>query len=185
MGSFHSVSKEVRDEMLRALAIGILEAIERCPEVALIPSPFTSMADPEAIGLDELPTILTFSVRVDGEKGGRMLDFEEARLLNQLLNRDLSESLPHGAETEDPWLAAQIVHLGQPVKIAKTGDHWSGGLRIAIGAPMLSRIAGDYTRGRGWRDRVERELRDVEVALRKTSWIARNWKVAADWENTG
>lgn len=168
MRSFLNASPEIRDEVLRALAAGIREILDDESEVtSIVDSPYTDIPSPDLRGLDDLPTIFTFLVLTPD---GRPLDLDSTRLIHRLLAEDVADEL--GVDGVDRSLAQQRFHLGQPVPLELKGG-LAGGLRIAVGAPTLSQIVFDHTRGRTWVDRVERELRDVRAAVKKVALLAR------------
>ena len=94
---------------------------------------------------------------------------EQAKVAHRLLAQDIRARLAVDGETHQT--ASRSFQLGQPVKIALCGDTWTAGLRFAIGAPTISQVVFDYTRGERWTDRVECELADVKDALAKLALI--------------
>jgi hypothetical protein len=163
MRSFHNASPEIRDEVLRVLASGLRRIVEESPWVSLVESPYTAIPEPDLRGLDDLPTIFTFlALAADGQP----ITMEQAKVVHRLLSRDLSGLVP----LDEPVLR-RTFQLGQPVKIRRRGDEWLGGLRLAVGAPTVSEIVFDHTRGRVWTERIERTLADSTDALRKLGLI--------------
>lgn len=165
MRSFHNASPEIRDEILRALAYGIRSILDEYEAIEIVDSPYTVIPSPDLRGLDELPTIFTFIVRA---ADGRPLDMAAARRVHRLLAEDVADRL--GVEGDERRLAQQRFHLGQPVPVG-AGEDPAGALRVAVGAPTLSQIVFDHTRGETWVDRVERELRDVRSAIDKVTLV--------------
>lgn len=163
MRSFHNVSPEIRDEVLRLLVSGLRNVISSSPHVTVVESPYTEIPKPDYRGLDDLPTIFTFLVH---GPDGRALTLEEGKAAYRLLARDLRGVLP----VADPVLG-RAYQLGQPVKLYREGEAWIGGLRVAIGAPTVSEVVFDYTRGRLWTERIDRTLADVSDALRKLGMV--------------
>jgi hypothetical protein len=141
--------------------------LESSPHAEIIESPYTTMPTDDHRGLDDLPTIFAFLVvRSDGTR----LDHDEASAVHRLLGRDISHLLDSGEDK----LATRCFYLGQPVKVVRDGAHWLSALRFAIGAPTISQVVFDYTRGETWSDRIERELSDVSEALDKLAMILRS-----------
>ena len=169
MRSFHNASPEIRDEVLRRLAAGARSILEEAPGVRIVESPFTAIPDDDDRGLDDLPTIFTFEVI---GPDGQPLTYEAARLAQRLVARDLTgrlrdddvDALPH-------QVAARSFHLGQPVRLYRRGDGWIAGLRIAVGAPTVSQIVFDHTRGATWTDRIEVVLSDMRDSLEKLALV--------------
>ena len=166
MRSFHNASKEIRDEILRILAAGFRQILTSSPYVEIVESPYTPIPDHDQRGLDDLPTIFTFLVR---NPSGGYLDFDQAKMAQQLLTLDVGDRL--GMADEAPQVARRSFQLGQPVEIALQGDRWIAGLRFAIGATTISRIVFDYTRGESSTDRVKLELAEIQDALAKLGLI--------------
>ncbi|NED94089.1 hypothetical protein G1H11_02065 [Phytoactinopolyspora alkaliphila] len=163
MRSFHNASPEIRDEVLRVLASGLRRIVEETPWVSLVESPYTAIPDPDRRGLDDLPTIFTFlAIGADG----RPITMEQAKVVHRLLSQDLRDIVP----VNEPVLR-RTFQLGQPVRILRRGDAWLAGLRLAVGAPTVSEIVFDHTRGRVWTERLERTLADSADALRKLGLI--------------
>ena len=164
MRSFHNASAEIRDRIIRTLAAGLRDALEASPAVEIVESPYTRIDQVGDRTLDDLPTIFTFLVR---RPNGRLLDYDQARLVHRLLSEDISAQVgPEGTQ-----LAARCFHLGQPVRIARTGDRWISALRFAIGATTVSTVVFDFTRGERWEDRIATELASISQALDKLALI--------------
>ena len=140
MRSFHNASKEIRDEILRTLAAGLRRILTASPHVEIVESPYTPIPEPDERGLDDLPTIFTFLVR---HPSGGYLNLEQATVAHRLLTHDIQEHL--GVDRDVQHTASRSFQLGQPVKIAWAGDHWTAGLRFAIGATTISQIVLHHT----------------------------------------
>ena len=165
MGDFHSVAPSVRDEIVRGFALGVLDAIDRHPRVELVPSPWTEAAALAGRGLDELPTIFTFTV---SDPNGRPLTVDAARRLQRALQRDLSDEMDGDAS---PRVARSEVYLGQPVGIGSGPEGAIGGLRFALGAPTVSDIVFGHHWGPSWQARLDRAVDDVQLALEKIDLV--------------
>jgi hypothetical protein len=172
LASFHNTSPEIRDEILRRLARGILERIEAEPRLTLVESPFTTLTDAESCSLDDLPTI--FTVVLAGSDGDP-LDPDAAREVQRLMARAFDTEC--GGEPlllDGAGLGQHSFFLGQPVRVAVPDGRVAGGLRIAVGAPTVSRVVFDHTRGRTWEERLGAELADVKRALTKLAFVVAN-----------
>jgi hypothetical protein len=98
---------------------------------------------------------------------------EEARRVHLLLAIDLTDDT-FGFVSHDPssrQVVRQSFHLGQPVAINQGHGRVAGALRVAIGAPTLSQIVFDVTRGQNWRDRLDLELADIQGAVNKIAHL--------------
>lgn len=160
--SFHNSSPEIRDEILRLFAAGLRRILEQTSRISLVESPYTSIPSHDDRGLDDLPTIFTFLV---DDTDGQPLGKAQADNVCRLLARDMS-ALP----VDDPVLS-RTFQLGQAVRIWRRDDDWVAGLRVAVGAPTISEVVFDHTRGRTWTERVDRWLADFAEALRKLEVI--------------
>ncbi len=168
--SFLNASPEIRDEILRRLARGIRETIDASPHLSLVESPYTAFPTDDQRGLDDLPTIFTFVV-LDAD--GHAYDMEAAKEIHKMLVWDVSGEHGLASGLGSRQLARQPFHLGQPVAIGQPGRRVGGALRIAIGAPTLSQIVFDVSRGHNWMDRLDLEIADVQAAIEKIGVIVR------------
>ncbi len=92
-------------------------------------------------------TIISLTVHPEAKKA---LDTESLKAVYQWMSQDISAWLPSHATPEERLVAKQKCLLGQPVKIT-SGPSGFGVLRIALGAPMV------------WRMAAENSLSDVET----------------------
>jgi hypothetical protein len=93
---------------------------------------------------------------------------DDAKRVHLLLAEDLADE--ELFVTDDPssrQILHQAFHLGQPVLINQAEGNPAGALRVAIGAPTLSQIVFDVSRGKNWRDRLDLELADLQGAINK------------------
>jgi hypothetical protein len=162
MRSFHSASWEIRDEVLRRLAAGMRGTLEAADHVEIVESPYSRIPAEDHRGLRDLPTIFTFVVR---GPGGALLDMDQAKVAQALLGRDLTSALADVPGAHQ--VKARSFHVGQPVNVWRENGRWIGALRLAIGAPTVSQVVFDHTRGATWTDRIALELSDVRDALDK------------------
>jgi hypothetical protein len=162
MRSFHSASWEIRDEVLRRLAAGMRGTLDAADHVGIVESPYSRIPVQDHRGLRDLPTIFTFVVR---GPGGVLLDMDQAKVAQALLGRDLTSALADVPGAHQ--VKARSFHVGQPVRVWRENGRWIGALRLAIGAPTVSQVVFDHTRGATWIDRIALELSDVRDALDK------------------
>jgi hypothetical protein len=71
---------------------------------------------------------------------GNALDTESLKAVYQWMAKDISAWLPNNVTVEERFAANHKCLIGQPVKIC-TGQSGFGVLRIALGAPMVCRMA--------------------------------------------
>ena len=71
---------------------------------------------------------------------GKTLDFEQARAVYRGLYSDMSDGF---VEPRDRLVAAEICHVGQPVKCLKNADGaWAPTLRLSLSAPQIFEMIG-------------------------------------------
>lgn len=177
MEAFFSVEPREREQTLRTFLRRLRAAIERCKVTQLQDTP---AFDRTLLGVATSPfaqqTILTFTVqRTDGDGGARPLTVEEAQAVYQWLNVDISHQLPLTASEAELTLARRRFHIGQPVKLARCGSSWVGGLRISAGARLVSGVAHDPALGPTREVRLTREIEDAEMILDKIALIVRHF----------
>lgn len=163
MRSFHNVSPEIRDEVLRVLAASLRRIIEQTSCVSVVESPYTPIPDNDRRGLDDLPTIFTF---LTYGRDGKPLGVDQCDVVHERLAQDLHDVIP-----AEEAVLRRTFQLGRPVKIYQREGEWIGGLRLAIGAPTVSEIVFDHTKARTWTERIDRTLADIADALRKLELI--------------
>ncbi len=133
--------------------------------VELVPSPWTESTALAGRGLDELPTIFTFTVL---GRDGRPLAIDATRRLQRTLQRDLSAEIDGDGS---PRVARSEVYLGQPVAIGSGPEGAVGGLRFALGAPTVSDIVFGHHWGPSWQARLARAVDDAQLALEKIDLV--------------
>lgn len=71
---------------------------------------------------------------------GQALDIEQARAVYRALYTDMSDGF---SEPRDALIAAEICHVGQPVKCLKTANgDWAPTLRLSLSAPQIFEMIG-------------------------------------------
>ena len=173
MEAFFSVPPAQRLETLRIFVERLRRAITACEVTELAPTPCFDRSRLHAGSQPfALQTILTFVVlRPDAVGGKRALVLEETQAVYQWLNVDISHQLPLDSSEADLALARRRFHVGQPVKLARTGATHVGGLRISAGARLVSGVAHDPALGPTPTVRLEREIADAEMILDKIRLI--------------
>jgi hypothetical protein len=164
-----------RDRVLRHLAAVTREQIVATPGLELVavagdaatgsqdlPPSEGNLASASTPRLEDVPSIFTFRVLQDG----RALDVEELRSLQRLLRTDLAAAVPADVDAEARRLLARRFAFGQPVPLGPDGVGGAA-LRLAFGAPTLTRVVHDEDRGPDLRARLDREAMDVRTALAK------------------
>jgi hypothetical protein len=158
--AFLRIPPHGRDRVLRHLAAVAQEHLAATPAVE--PVERAEGADPGALRLEDVPSIFTFRVRQDG----RALDLDGLRTLQRLLRTDVSAAVTTDADAETRALLSRRFAFGQPVPLGPDGVGGAA-LRLAFGAPTLSRVVHDHRRGPDLHARLEREATDLRTALAK------------------
>jgi hypothetical protein len=175
INAFQAVSEKHKYLILALFGESIREAIYNNPDLELLQIPSTYRWKlPDGMEWDWLPTIFTFLIYRGGRHGSRKpCSFEEARMIYQWLNNDISNLIPQEAPEEDIKLAAKRYHIGQPVKINETKGEWTGALRISCGARLVSGVRFDPGLGRHFAERLSKEITDACESLDKISLIVK------------
>jgi hypothetical protein len=98
---------------------------------------------------------------------GQPLSFEEARAVYRFLYADMSASQDHAT---DQQAAAEIIHLGQPVKCLKNQNgqtdagEWAPTLRLSLSAPQIFDMVG--LDGAGLKDRFAADLDRIAAKIK-------------------
>ena len=136
------------------------------------PHPEGEGAEGDAIVAFAGRSIICFAPRVaDGAGGFRRLDLRESELLFRRLNADLRGRLD-GLDALESALAAQPMHIGQPVDLTPGSEPPNVILRLVIGARFFSTIAmaGDHAEAA-----LDAEIGDGLRALDKAELILARW----------
>lgn len=178
MRAFHSVDPADQYSTIKTFGNAISKTIDENPDLTLVSAPLLDRGERTGPCWDQLPSIFTFLLlRKEGVPGERTrMTFDETYFVYQCLNRDISEYLPVTATKREYDLAAKPCHIGQPVRIRKTGDSWIGALRIASGARMVSSVEFDLTLGETPARRLYMQIHSARVVLEKLSTIIRYWQ---------
>jgi hypothetical protein len=122
---------------------------------------------------DTVPTIFTFSILRQTDRGRSPLGPEDAHRVYVWLNSDLSGCLPARAPSDERALASRQFHIGQPVTVLGPSGQPSGALRISAGARLVS---GEPSLAHvEVKARLAGEIEDALGALAKISLILRHW----------
>lgn len=101
---------------------------------------------PADSGLDAgEPWSRTIAVLALNRADGGSLTLEESRAVYHRLYIDQSSAQSsHRPDAKETQALTAICHVGQPVKCRRTPDgrDWAGTLRLALGAPLMIRLAG-------------------------------------------
>jgi glutamate/tyrosine decarboxylase-like PLP-dependent enzyme len=160
MRAFQAVPTRQRIRIMTELGRTTRSALEGSPRLRPVPI--------EMSGSDWPQTIFPFEVLyATGDGGERPLDLAAARQVHRWLNTDVSSWLPAEALCSARRLAALRCHLGQPVALGRTAA-----LRVCIGAHLVWQVASDPSLGGSLEARLEAQLQNARLAVRKTELIA-------------
>jgi hypothetical protein len=178
MARFDAVAPALRLRILERLGIAVEENFRHFHwAMPLRGTPPRRTDSPTGEAWAERRSIFSFLIAADSRHGaGRVLDFEEARRVHRWLGEDLTPVLTRAT---DPAILAKPCFLGHPVKARRTGDSWGGALRIAIGAPLVSDIAGTGAPVEDFERRLDAAVADIDLVFRKLDLILRNYDTLA------
>jgi hypothetical protein len=160
MLAFQMVPRRQRVRIMTELGRAIRSALEGSPRLRPVPV--------EMSGSDWPQTIFPFEVLHATRDGcERPLDLAAARQVHRWLNTDVSSWLPAEALCSARRLAALRCHLGQPVALGQTAA-----LRVCIGARLVWQVACDPSLGGSLEGRLEAQIQNARLAVRKTELIA-------------
>jgi len=170
MDAFSAIEETVVAKMLYRFGNKVENAIKANPDLywhETAPLNRTNFKD----NWDQQKTIFTFSIWRPADSAGprRLFHISEARQIYIWLNSDLSDLLPIESSTIEQWLAAQYVHIGQPVALATKFGMISGALRLSSSARLVS---GDFSQ-RHPDTQIDRAINDALTAIEKVSLIVR------------
>jgi hypothetical protein len=111
-------------------------------------------------------TIFPFLVR----RAGRWLSGDDCALLYHALNQDISPLLPSSSPDRERRLAAQLCHIGQPVRVHAPDGSISAALRISAGARVVSETWSDSGDAASLRN-LEGEFDQVRTILHKINLV--------------
>ncbi len=161
-----------RAAILDGFGEAVRAAIMRQPGLKLLEAPPIARHEAEE-PWERCQTIFSFALRLPGTTDC-WLTPDEARLVYQWLNMDLSPFLPEGAQK----IAARICHIGQPVPLpAPNGREMLGALRVSAGARLISGEPSHQGLGRA--ARLKREFHDLGIVFEKIGLILGAWDVLA------
>jgi hypothetical protein len=170
MAAFAAVPDAEIIAVLRQFGQRVRTGIKANPDLVLHESPHAMRRD-AAARWDDLPTVFTFSLLAPGDPRAP-LGPEDARLVYELLNSDLSDALPPVLSKTERHLAALRCHIGQPVPL-RDGDGIAGALRLCAGARLVS---GEPSRAAlEPAQRLAGEIADSLAVLDKISLILRHF----------
>jgi hypothetical protein len=160
MEAFARVPNDDAIAILRAFGARVTAAIRANPDLML----YEPRVPADAERWDQLPTIFSFAVLRDNVP----LALEDARLVYELLNSDLTDALPQALSKTERHLAALRCHIGQPVALQQ-----GAALRISAGARLVS---GEPSRAAlEPKQRLAGEIADALAVLDKISLILRHF----------
>jgi hypothetical protein len=178
MKAFYFTPQQERFRTIQSFGRAVLEMIDKNPDLELIAPPrHNSPEDNEKVRWDQLPNIFTFFLLKMNHKGctSSPLTYAEASRAYHWLNMDIARYLPPNAKAPEHRLAAKRCHIAQPVRIIRKNGQWLGALRMAVGARLVSGVYFDPVLGATPQERLNTEIRDAGIVLKKLSLIARHW----------
>ena len=139
-------------------------------ELVAVPPPHRHYPD-KTRHWDQLQSIFTFLVNRPDGAGRVPLNYQQARIVYELLNTDATHLLPIQASDREYELMRKRCHIGQPVRLPGK----DGALRIAAGARLVSGVQYDDALGLTPEERLATEIRTAGVIFSKLSVILKYW----------
>jgi hypothetical protein len=176
MERFHRVPPQDRYRTLARFGKAIEAAIAASRSCDLLAVPPLDRAPfARKIGYESLRTIFAFKLRSPAD-ARQALDLESLQRVYQLVNLDIAHRLPPDCSGAERMLAAQECHIGQPVPLYRDASgRVVAALRISAGARLVSGVAFDPALGPDPAERLEREISDACLALKKIELILHYW----------
>jgi len=164
MRAYHAIDAEARAAG-RARLEGM---VHRCFEAmsTLVLEPPTAPAA-TVNGAPQGPSIFTFSVR---HGSGAKLGYDAAREVYQAMSRPAVEELPGDASDTERRAASRLFNIGQPLCF---GGERYGAFRVAVSAPMVTRLLDGEPSREALQDRLNAESRELTALLTKLAALAR------------
>lgn len=163
---YYNADGAARYRALRAFEAGVpaLLGAAACVELHSVEPPVVR-DDVERL-LESKTTVFPFCVR----HGGRRLGKAALKRVHTLLNQDLSRLTPEDSSALDRRALARSFHLGQPVALGEDGS--LAVLRVALGGPLIRRVAVDPELGATLDARITWLEEQLRLLTRKLEWIA-------------
>lgn len=176
--AFEAVPPPLRDDCLAVLGDTARRAIAASHWLQAVAAPVYDRRRllPDG-GWHDLQSIFPFTViRRPAAGPSTCFTMAEARVLHQSLLADLSERLGAEASAEDRAILSKACHLGQPVKVPRSGQADSGALRLCLSARLVSRTVLDPLYAPSPEARLERAKRELLGALKKVELIVQQFE---------
>jgi hypothetical protein len=152
-------------------------AIESRPYLKLLPvRPIRRASFGSADRWDEIQTIFTFAVRL----GAKEAHADDASRIYRWLNQDIAARLPASASAAERRVAARVCHIGQPVAVTAGSPSPVVGLRLALGARLVSEICSGGADSATFDDRLDHATSDILTIFRKLDAITQNYAHLAE-----
>lgn len=161
MEAYHALDGNLRRAARAALATEVRRAFEAHGPICAEAPTCCAMRNDIAAG----PSIFTFSIQTPDGK----LDYDAAREVYRAMSRDAAHDLPTGARPADRDAAGRLFNIGQPLCF---GADRYGAFRIAISAPMVTRLATASGDPANLARHVEPDARDLDALLTKLTALA-------------
>jgi selenocysteine lyase/cysteine desulfurase len=172
MERYYETPSERRREVMRAFEDAVPRILGTSEHVRV--APVTPIRDRDSLRfLEAATTVFPFFVY---DQDGDPLPRKQLKRVFRLLNRDMSSALPH-ADVADKAVLARKLHIGQPVLLSGEADDERSVLRVALGGPMVVKVATDHGIGPDFDARVDWLEAQLEMLRRKVELVVHNFDV--------
>lgn len=176
--AYFAVPESYRRTALEKFARIVPQLIAGNANLELLPACPTSSGDPID---DEMAarTIFPFFVR----RRGRLLSVAACTQIYRALNRDVSMLLPASATRQQRRVAAQLCHIGQPVRVLDPAEGAVGTLRISAGARVVSETwcaAGEAAS----LHKLDHEFEQIRMILDKIALLIMHFDAVCNMDET-
>ncbi len=168
--AYYATDMQRRLQILRMWETKVPELLGASPVVRLFP--VNPVYDPDTRRLlESKTTVFPFFLRREG--AAQPLNKAVLTRVFHWLNRDISGLLPDLDDGSKAVLAREM-HLGQPVLLSGSAERERSVLRVALGGPLITRVADDPLLGPTFEARVFWLQAQVQILRRKLEIIVDN-----------
>lgn len=168
--AYYETPSELRRSVMRAFEEAVPRVLGSSGIVDVVP--VSPIRDRDSLRyLEAATTVFPFFVRGEDDQP---LGRGDLKILFRLLNRDVSGALPHLEAMEKALLARQI-HIGQPVVLSGADEDERTVLRVALGGPMIEKVATDTGIGPDFESRIAWMEAQLEMLRQKIELVVDHW----------
>jgi hypothetical protein len=168
MDAYYQVPSDLRLRVLRFFEAEVPKVFGRSNRLRLLPVFPPLYNDSSHRLLESKTTVFGFWVTPPGDRGP--LNKSELKQLHF----DLASTDPISRSHSEREILSRQFHIGQPVDLGRAGAI----LRVAIGGPLITRVATDFTLGASFDDRLAWLREQIHALRRKIECLAKRYSPA-------